>query len=295
MSKSFKKIAITARLGKQAITDTLQKLYNILQEAGCIIEVDQNIAEAFRHFPSIHFVDDQFGANCDLIMVVGGDGSLLHAARYGIAHQVPLLGINHGRLGFLTDIRPDDLAEAITAILQGNYIIEQRFLLNAELYSTHTKMHEQIAINDVVLKQGHTPHMLEFEIYVDKQFVCSELADGIIVATPTGSTAYALSGGGPILHPELDALVLMPMFSHTLSSRPIVINGDNEVEIVITANNQHTTYVRCDGEELMSLPPEGRIRINKCKQKLRLVHPKQYNYFQNLRTKLGWGKKLPTD
>ena len=295
MSKPFKKIGITGRLGKQAIWETLQNLYTIVHDMGCQIIVDQRIANVFHSMPSLTFADEQFGANCDLIMVVGGDGSLLHAARFGITHQVPLLGINHGRLGFLTDIRPNDLTHDITAILNGHYLEEQRFLLGAELYVQQTKIHSQIAINDVILKQGHSPHMLEFEIYVDKQFVCCEHADGIIVATPTGSTAYALSGGGPILHPQLDALVLMPMYSHTLSSRPIVVNGHSLIEILVTGNNAHTSYVRCDGEDLMPLPPQGKIEIKKRQQKLRLVHPNHYNYFQNLRTKLGWGKKMPSD
>jgi len=295
MRKSFKKIGITARLGKPAIIDTLQNLYNFLRSAGCRIVIDQQISAAFPSTASSGLIDEPFGVDCDLIMVIGGDGSLLHAARFGIAHQVPLLGINHGRLGFLTDIHPSELTNDITAILNGQYVEEKRFLLNAELYSQQTQTHQQIAINDIVLKQGHTPHMLEFEIYIDKQFVCCEHADGIIVATPTGSTAYALSGGGPILHPHLDALVLIPMYSHTLSSRPIVVNGDSLIDILVTGNNQQTSYVRCDGEDLMPLTPQGKIQIKKHQQSLHLVHPSHYNYFQSLRTKLGWGKKMPSN
>jgi NAD+ kinase len=296
MAKPFKKIGITARLGKSAIIETLQKLYVILQNAGCHIIIDQNISEALPLNPAIQCIDESlFGANCDLIMVIGGDGTLLHAARFGMTHQVPLLGINHGRLGFLTDIHPDELTQDITAILNGQYIKEQRFLLDAALYVKKTKTHQQIALNDVVLKQGHSPHMLEFEIYVDQQFLCCEHADGIIISSPTGSTAYALSGGGPIVHPQLGAVVLMPMYSHTLSSRPIVVNSDSIIDILVTENNEHTAYVRCDGEDLIPLPPEGKIQVKKHPQPLRLVHPTHYNYFQSLRTKLGWGTKLPND
>lgn len=195
------------------------------------------------------------GEICDLVVVVGGDGSMLGAARALARHKVPVLGINRGSLGFLTDIRPDELEAKVGEVLDGQYIVESRFLLDAQVRRGIDSMGQGDALNDVVLHPGKSTRMIEFELYIDGQFVCSQKADGLIVATPTGSTAYALSAGGPIMHPKLDAIVIVPMYPHMLSSRPIVVDGNSELKIVVSPNMQIYPQVSCDGQNHFTCAP----------------------------------------
>ena len=188
-----------------------------------------------------------------------------------------MLGINRGHLGFLTDINPKEL-HRISDVLNGNYTREERFLLKTSL---------GIALNDVVLLPGEA-QLIEFDIMINNQFVCQQRADGLIIATPTGSTAYALSGGGPILHPHLNAMVLVPMFPHTLSSRPIVIDSDAKIELIISEHKNKTANISCDGQQRIPVEPGTRITIEKHEKKLHLIHPDNYDYFATLREKLGW-------
>ncbi len=225
------------------------------------------------------------------MIVVGGDGSLLHAAHAVVRDEIPVLGINRGRLGFLTDIHPTEL-DKIKAILEGKYILEKRFLLEARIEYQHSVLGEGSALNEVALIPSSVPHMTEFEVYIDDQFVCSQNSDGLIIATPTGSTAYALSGGGPILHPNLDAIVIVPMFPHTLSMRPIVIEGNQRITVVITPNNLHLPRLTCDSQGFMNTPPGSHIHIQKKPRHLHLIHPLDYSYYETLRSKLHWGHKL---
>ena len=201
-----------------------------------------------------------------------------------------MLGINRGRLGFLTDISPNEF-EKIETILKGNYKEEMRFLLGMKAKHDNKVIARGVAINDIVLLPGDIAKMIEFDIYVNDEFVCHQRADGLIVTTPTGSTAYALSGGGPILHPQLDAVALIPMFPHTLSSRPIVIDGDSEIKIGISRENEVSPYVSYDGQPRAPLLPEGSIYISKYQHQLRLIHPRDYNYYDTLRRKLDWEKR----
>lgn len=288
MATAFQKIGLISKRGSTEITDTLHAVAQFLlqQQKSILIEHETAVQNKMTHLPTV--IDHQFGHECDLIIVVGGDGSLLTAAHNAVNYNVPMIGINRGRLGFLADIRPYELETKLSAVLNGEYWEEERFLLTLSLWQQETLLKHDHAVNDVVLKQGDVPHMLEFEIYINQQFVCRELSDGLIVATPTGSTAYALSGGGPILYPQLNAMVLMPMFSHTLSSRPIVVDGDSEITVLLTANNRGSATLRCDGQTLIKAHKGQTIRIKKKNAKLRLLHPKDYNYFETLRTKLGW-------
>jgi NAD+ kinase len=222
---------------------------------------------------------------------VGGDGSLLHAAQTIVNDEIPVLGINRGRLGFLTDILPTELHK-IKAILEGAFLLEKRFLLTATVEYGGEVLGQSDALNEVALIPDSVPHMNEFEIYINDKFVCSQDSDGVIIATPTGSTAYALSGGGPILHPQLDAFVIVPMFPHTLSLRPIVIEGNNRVTIVISPNNTATPRITCDSQLFINTPPGSHITIKKKNQHLHLIHPVAYDYYETLRSKLHWGRKL---
>jgi NAD+ kinase len=207
-------------------------------------------------------------------------------------HGTPVLGINRGSLGFLTDIRPDELEVKVSEVLAGRYLLESRFLLEAHVRRGLESIGQSDALNDVVLHPGKSTRMIEFEMFIDGQFVCSQKADGLIVSTPTGSTAYALSAGGPIMHPKLDAIVIVPMYPHTLSSRPIVVDGNSELKVVVASDMQIYPLVSCDGQNHFTCAPGDTLTIRKKAQKLQLIHPLEHNYYEVCRTKLGWGSRL---
>lgn len=292
MPLTFTTVGLIGRQRKNDIRDTLLILKKILQNRGLAIVVESDTAATLPHDNLPIYSRDELGKHCDLIIVVGGDGSLLNAAKGAVDSNTPLLGINKGRLGFLTDIHPNELDNKVNDVLEGKYLEEFRFLLAAEVIFEEKTLTQEIALNDVVLMPGDIAHMIEFSISIDGQFVCSQRADGLIVSTPTGSTAYALSGGGPILHPQLDAIVLVPMFPHTLSARPIVVNANSVILIAISETNETEPRLSCDGEKRIKLPPGSFIQIKKKIQRLRLFHPDDYNYFQTLRTKLHWSTKI---
>lgn len=291
MTSTFKTIGLYGRVRNSGVIATLQAVIHYLQTLGYALVVEAETAEPLPHSQFTIVSSAEIHHRCDLLIVVGGDGSLLHAAHHVIQGNIPVLGINRGRLGFLTDIHPADL-EKIKAILEGHYRLEERFLLTAKAELHGKILGECNALNEIALIPNSVPHMHEFEIYIDNQFVCSQDADGLIIATPTGSTAYALSGGGPILHPELNAMVIVPMFPHTLSQRPIVISGDSEVSIIITPNNTASPRLTADSQAFIDTPPASHVYIQKKKECLHLVHAADYDYYETLRSKLHWGQKL---
>lgn len=291
MASQFKIIGIIGRVKNPGIIETLKALILYLRSLNQEIVIDSETAEALED-PSLTRINkNELGRSCQLLIVVGGDGSLLHAAQTIVNDEVPVLGINRGRLGFLTDILPTELHK-IKAILEGNFTLEKRFLLTATVEYGGKVLGQSDALNEVALIPDSVPHMNEFEIYINDRFVCSQDSDGVIIATPTGSTAYALSGGGPILHPQLDAFVIVPMFPHTLSLRPIVIEGNNRVTIVISPHNTATPRLTCDSQLFINTPPGSHITIKKKNQHLHLIHPLAYDYYETLRSKLHWGRKL---
>ena len=287
--QTFHKILVMGRLGVADVPSTLLALKDYLQSLNVDIVVEKSTSPMMGKHKLPVVTSDKLPKDCDLIIVVGGDGSLLTAAHIALPSNLPVLGINRGRLGFLTDIHPDELTK-ISAILSGHYHEEKRFLLDLKITQEEKVLHENVALNDVVLLPGDIAQMIEFDITVSNEFVCSQRADGMIIATPTGSTAYALSGGGPILHPHLNAIVLVPMFPHTLSSRPVVVDGDSPIELRISDHNETSPYVSCDGLSRVAVPPGGRMYISKKRETLRLIHPIDYHYFTTLREKLGWEK-----
>jgi NAD+ kinase len=291
MNKAFKTVGIIGRVKNPGVKDTLVTLIKYLRSLQHDFFIEAETAEHLDDASLPIIERHEIGKHCDLLIVVGGDGSMLNAAHCVVNNETPVLGINRGSLGFLTDILPTQL-EKIKEILNGEYILEKRFLLSAEINLQNEKLGEDDALNEVALIPNTTPHMIEFEIYIDDQFVCSQNSDGLIIATPTGSTAYALSGGGPILHPGLDAIVLVPMFPHTLSSRPIVIEGNRKINIIVSPNNTTTPRLSCDGQDYINTPPGSDISIYKKARHLQLIHPVDYNYYKTLRSKLHWGKKL---
>jgi NAD+ kinase len=287
--RHFHQVMLMGRPGVTGVPETLSALKNYLTSLHVDLLIEKNTDSIMgKHsLPIVH--SEKIPKDCDLIIVVGGDGSLLSAAHAALPYDLPVLGINRGRLGFLTDIHPDELTK-IQAILDGHYHQEKRFLLQTQLTHDGKTRWQGIALNDAVLLPGNLAQMIEFDVKVNEQFVCSQRADGMIVATPTGSTAYALSGGGPILHPSLNAIALVSMFPHTLSSRPIVISGDSTINILVSANNETSPYLSCDGQSRIEAPPGSCIQITKKPEQLRLIHPIDYQYFNTLREKLGWEK-----
>lgn len=291
MSSAFKMIGIFARVKNPGVRETLGTLIEYLKKLEQNFLIESETAAAL-HDPSLPMISkEELSKHCEMLIVVGGDGSLLNATHTVIHNEIPVLGINRGRLGFLTDILPNHLSK-IEEILKGHFTIEKRFLLTAKVEYQGKILGESDALNEVALIPDLIPHMNEFEIYINNQFMCSQDSDGVIIATPTGSTAYALSGGGPILHPQLDAIVIVPMFPHTLSIRPIVIDGSHHCTIVISKRNNATPRITCDGQAFINTPPGSHIHIQKKSKRLHLIHPIDYDYYETLRSKLHWGRKL---
>ncbi|MCO7224618.1 NAD(+) kinase [Pleionea sp. CnH1-48] len=291
-SIQFQKVGIMGKPRSQEAAETIKILHDHLVEEGCDIWLQDSLPESLHSKHTQPTSRKEMGKLVDLVVVVGGDGSMLNAGRYLVQHEVPLVGINRGHLGFLTDVRPTEVRERISEVLRGQYNQENRFILHTEVYRNQERIGRSDAVNELVLYPGEIARMLEFELFIDNQFVYSQRSDGLIVSTPTGSTAYALSGGGPIISPKIDAMVLVPMFPHTLSSRPIVIDANSHIEIAISSNNQHYPMVSCDGQVNIGLAPGDIIGIKKHPLPLKILHPESHDYYEVLRTKLGWGQKL---
>ncbi len=293
----FSTVGLIGHLNNERAVYSLKRLIRFLQqrkkqfvleaETAALI-ADKTLTQAAQEIVDM----DVLGQSCDLVIVVGGDGSLLRGARALAKYGVPLLGVNRGRLGFLTDITPDDIENKVNDVLAGKFTSEKRFLLDMNVKRHGAIIETADALNDVVLHPGKFIHMLEFEIHVDGVFVTSQRSDGVIVSTPTGSTAYSLSGGGPILHPKLDAIVIVPMNPHTLSSRPIVVAGDSEISIIVGEHNRAEPMVTCDGHSHAEVQTGDEICIHKKQHLLELLHPIGYNFYERCRSKLGWGGHL---
>ncbi len=293
--EQFRNIGLIGRIGSVQVVETLKRLKNFLLNEGYQVILEDTTATVLPGHGLQVSTRKLMGEICDLVIVVGGDGSLLGAARALANYNVPVLGVNRGQLGFLTDISPLELEEKVGEVLAGEYIEESRFLLDMYLKRDGEPISYGCGLNDIVLHPGKSTRMIGFELYIEGQFVYSQRSDGLIVATPTGSTAYALSAGGPIMHPRLDAIVLVPMFPHTLSSRPIVVDGNSEIKIVIGESNETYPHVSCDGQIHVTCAPGDSITITKKPQKLRLIHPINHNYYQTCRDKLGWASTLGTN
>ncbi|GAB2590710.1 NAD(+) kinase [Nitrincola alkalisediminis] len=288
---NFRNIGLIGRLGSKAVIDTLKQLIRFLDDKGLNVILDQKIAEVMPGHGRQTSKQKMMGEICDLVIVVGGDGSLLGAARSLAQSNVPVLGVNRGNLGFLTDISPQEIEERVNEVLQGKYSVDTRFLLDVNIRRKGEMVGEMAALNDCVLHPGKATRMIQFDLYIEGQFVYTQRSDGLIISTPTGSTAYALSAGGPIMHPKLDALVLVPMFPHTLSSRPIVVNGNSELKMVVSEENSTYPTISCDGQSDFSLTPGDVITVRKKSAKLKLIHPVDYNFYETCREKLGWSSR----
>ena len=267
----------------------IDDLCRTLQGLGCEVLLENNAA--LRGELLLRRVDRAtLAAECELIVIVGGDGTLLDAGRSLASSSVPLLGINQGRLGFMVDVAPESMHEHLAAIVRGEYEMEDRLVLSAVISRGGRRDDiPRLAVNDVVIRNQATIRMIEFQTWMDEEFISHHRADGVIVASPTGSTAYALSGGGPLLHPSLSAMVMVPICPHTLSDRPIVVGGDRAIRIVISGVDRAQAMATFDGQTSETLEPEDMVEIRRAPRPLRLIHPKGYSYFRILRDKLRWG------
>ena len=294
LNPHFTNIGLTGKHHHLATQQTLFALCDFLLKKGLNLSVDETLSGDFQsknkkiNLQSL----EEIGANCDLVIVVGGDGYMLNAARILSKYEVAVIGVNRGNLGFLTDLSPENFEAPLGEVLKGNYQIEHRFLLKAEILRAGQAAASSTAVNEVVLHPKKIAKMIEFEVYVNDDFMLHQRADGLIISTPTGSTAYSLSGGGPILTPDINAISLLHMFPHTLNSRPIVVNAESCITLKMAENNRSSMQIVCDGHESLSVLPGDQIIIKKSPNLLKLVHPKDYNYFHVLQNKLGWGNKL---
>jgi NAD+ kinase len=292
MQATFNRIGVVGRSQQRGLEDVLRQLLALLEARGLEVVLEDRLGEVVPGISPRLANRDEIGQASDLIIVVGGDGSLLSAARTLAKYDTPVIGVNRGRLGFLTDFTPDQMSEEIPLVLDGQYERESRFLLDADVRRGDHVVGRADALNDVVVNSGTSAQMIEFELYIDDTFVYRQRADGLIVSTPTGSTAYSLSGGGPIMHPSLDAMVLVPMFPHALSSRPIVVDGDSSIRVDILARNRIHPPVTCDGQVNMTARPGDSVYINKKPHRLILLHPVGHSFYASCRDKLRWGKAL---
>lgn len=290
MNNSFQRIGLIGKYGASAVGATLRRLVDYLQTHGLDITLDESAAEHLPNTALCSVARPDLAARCDLVIVVGGDGTILNAGRSLADAGVPLVGVNLGRLGFLADVTPDHMVDQLDRILAGEYALEERALLHATVQRDGRVINASDALNDVVIHKWDVARMIELEVRIDDRLLNTQRSDGLIVATPTGSTAYALSGGGPILHPSLDAMVLVPICPHSLNNRPIVINESSAVEVIVCAGDYTRVQLTCDGQVTFAVLPGDRVSICKKAHALQLIHPPGYDYYEILRRKFGWGK-----
>ena len=286
----FRRIGIVAKPGDAALRHTLQAVLEVLQRHAADVIVDR--VAGFDGLGSGQRAgsDAELVADRDLVIAIGGDGTLLRAGKLAFSHRVPVLGVNLGRLGFLADLSPQQVTIGLDAILAGRFVAEDRFVLQCEILRDGQPVTVQHALNDVVIQRWNTARLITLNTYVAGRFVHTQRSDGMIVSTPTGSTAYALSGGGPILDPSLEAIVLVPICPHTLTNRPFVISNGARVEIDVASDNAEDARVTADGYPMPTLAVGDRIRITRHAESVRLIHPTGHDHFATLRAKLHWGR-----
>lgn len=296
MNSQFNNIGIVTRPQTPMIESVVNELMTFLIDEGLNVFIDaaspldvdtlQMIDEKHGHI----ITKEKMGRLCDLVIVLGGDGTLLSVARELAPHRVPLIGVHQGHLGFLTQVPRMEMLQELAGMLRGNYTPEERIMLEASVLRAHSEVAHSLALNDVVLSRGGLGQMIEFEVFINQEFVYTQRSDGLIVSTPTGSTAYALAAGGPILQPTLRAFSLVPICPQSMSNRPIAVCDTSEIEILITKGND--VRVHFDGQAFFDLEMMDRVRIRRYRNSLRILHPVNYQYYKTLRQKLHWGDQL---
>jgi len=286
MSTRFRHAALVGKFQADGIRESLEKIARFLVGRGLSVSIEEETAQntGIDAWPALDA--DALGAACDVAVVLGGDGTMLGIARRLARHGTPLIGINQGRLGFMTDIALDEFETVLAPILDGEYRQEQRAMLEGGVQRDGRTLFESFALNDVIVSRGATAGMVELKIDIDGEFVANLRADGLIVGSPTGSTAYALSAGGPILHPAIAGWVVVPIAPHDLSNRPIVVPDHGEVVIEIVAGRDAS--VNFDMQSLTSLAHGDRIIVRRSAHHVRFLHPRSWSYYATLRGKLHW-------
>ncbi len=286
---NIKKVGLFGKFNDRGVGDTVLEIKTLLARRGIDILLGGTTSAAIDG----DRIDDQnrpWGELIELAIVVGGDGTMLSAARDLAAHNIPTIGVNRGRLGFLADIAQPDLATGIEAVLRGHYRIERRALLDAAVRAADRLIHRGCAVNDVVLAKSNSGRLIEFDIHVDGQFLNHTRADGLIIATPTGSTAYSLSAGGPIIYPTLPVISLSPICPHTLSNRPIVLDHHSRLDISSLAFAETHANLALDGVIACELAGGEVITVSKAAASLAMIRINEHSHFETLRSKLGWGE-----
>ena len=286
MPSGFRHAAIVGKFQARGIRPVLEEVAHFLMGCGLEVSFERDTASATGVTDFEALSPEQVGQRCDIAVVVGGDGTMLGIARELARWNVPLVGINQGRLGFITDVPFDQYKQALAPMLAGDYEEEQRSMLEGDVWRDGERIFEGLSMNDVVVSRGATASMVELRVDVDDEFVANIRADGLIVASPTGSTAYALSAGGPILHPGIGGWIVVPIASHTLSNRPIVLPDRGQVRIGIVAGKD--VSANFDMHNLASLLHGDEVRVRRSAFKVRFLHPRGWSYYATLRRKLRW-------
>lgn len=290
MAMAFNRIVLVGKYNSTELSEPLLALARFLRERGRTVHFTSHTGERVGGGDFPHADLTALGRMADLAIVLGGDGTMLSIARILASNEVPMVGVNQGRLGFLADIPLGEMLPRIEHILDGDFVVEDRILLDAKVYRGDEQVFACCAFNDVVVSKAGTGRLIELEAYIDGQFVYSQRSDGLVVASPTGSTAYALSAGGPILHPALEAFALVPICPHTLSARPIAVSSNSLIEIdVVRADDARVHF---DGQRHWDLLAGDEITIRSGEKPVRLIHPHDYSYYHTLREKLHWSKQL---
>jgi NAD+ kinase len=290
MSHSFQSIALVGNAKDLRVAECMLGLAAHFQARGVSVLVDPEVGLAFKAGSVTLCPEQAFATRADLIVAIGGDGTLLYAARLVAGHSVPLLGVNRGRLGFLTDVSPNCMLEDVDSVLAGRYSEDRRSLLAARLESHDGKTARALALNDVVVNKWETGRTMDFETTINGRFVNSHGGDGIVIATATGSTAYALSCGGPIVEPDLDVWVLAPICPHTLSDRPIVVRAGSKIHVRMSDRFEARAQITCDGTAIGGLEQGDNLYVEGADAQITLLHPPGYDYYRLLRSKLHWGR-----
>jgi NAD+ kinase len=287
VKKQFKHIVLVGKYQDAQMREQIICLAEFLRSQMINVLLEMNTAQCvgISDYPIQDLM--HLDAPIDLAIVLGGDGTMLGVARKLLKHQVPLLGINRGRIGFLTDISSDDMLTIVSKVLEGEYILEQRLMLQTFVLRESAQLNAGLALNDVVISKGESARLIDLEVTIDGQFVHRQRSDGLIVATPTGTTAYALSAGGPILHPTVEAITLVPICPHTLTNRPITIHSNSEVSVALVGEEK--THIHLDGQSTVALQSGDRIVVKRAEEMLPLLHPVGHCHFDMLRKKLNWG------
>jgi NAD+ kinase len=290
MNKSFFRISLVGKVEDARVADSMMTLARHLRSRGLAVLVDRDANISGMPDDVERRPIGELGQEADLIVAIGGDGTMLFAAQLAIDRGVPLLGINRGRLGFLTDVSPDEMIGTFDAVLEGRYETDSRRLLHARLTLADGRAADYRALNDVVIQRHESGRMVELETRIDDCFVNMHGGDGLVVASSTGSTAYALSCGGPIIHPSLGAMVIAPISPHTLSDRPIVVSRESRIEVRLVERSAARAQITCDGVLLGDLEARSRLLIGPASESITLLHPPGHDYFRLLRSKLHWGR-----